>query len=249
MHTAATPTTAGPPAAAPAPSAGTVTRAAADPTRRPGWQLRSQHQLLMDQIDALDAWRRTRDPQARPAVGTAGLSREQHLDAERRTAALQRERSAVLAALDRQLLGTGRLTAPSAARVLVAHRGAWFRDRLTTSLAEHGVLAAASLEDGADAIGAAVVEQPDVLLVEDRLPSVTGLDVVAAVHQLAPRALLAVQVLSTGEGQRFLDAGAHAVFSRSVSPAQVGLALARRLFEPGRADGEPRTPAQRTPGR
>lgn len=204
----------------------------------------------MDQIDALDAWRRTRDPQsAGPAAPPSGpLSREQHLDAERRAAALLRERTAVLAALDRQLSGTGLPAAPRTARVVVAHRGAWFRDRLTSCLAEHGVLAAASVEDGADAVGAAVVEQPDVLLLEDRLPSVTGLDVVAAVRQLAPRAVVAVQVLSAGDGQRYLDAGAHAVFPRSVNPAQVGLALAQRLFETA-ADEQPRTPAQRAPGR
>ena len=56
------------------------------------------------------------------------------------------------------------------------HRQAWFRGKVASGLQAGGVAVEADLENGADALGAVVAEQPDFLLVEDKLPMVSGLD-------------------------------------------------------------------------
>ena len=83
--------------------------------------------------------------------------------------------------------------------------------------------------DGADGLAAVVLEQPDVLVLEARLPSLPGIDVVRTVHELAPRTLVAVQAESSAEVERLLDAGAAAVFSPTVPPAAVCQDVAERF--------------------
>jgi DNA-binding NarL/FixJ family response regulator len=94
-------------------------------------------------------------------------------------------------------------------------------------LAELGIKVVAQLDNGADGVGALVAEQPDLLLVEDALPQVTGMQMLAATRRYAPHTRTAMQVPYDDGLAPALDAGAAAVFTRRTPPADIALQLAR----------------------
>lgn len=188
---------------------------------------RSDVQLVLEQLGAIEAWTRAH---AAAAHVPAGLSREDRLDLARRGDAVARQRQAMLDRTAAQLRDSGDLLRPAATtRAVLAHRNAWFRTAVATGLRDAGVDVVADLVNGADAVGVVVAEQPDVLLVEDRLPMVCGLELCRAVATWAPRTLLAVQVADEWQIGPLLDAGATTVFTRRTPPADVAGALATAL--------------------
>lgn len=198
-----------------------------------GWRARTELQLVLDQLQALERWSRTRDPAAPGAAATvqpSAVSREQRLDHDRRRQARWRERSALLATLDRQLSGRCPIgPAVPLVRAVVAHRAPWFQDRLAACLQSQGVRVLAVLDDGADALGVTVVEQPDLLLVQEQMPHLSGLEILAASTVLAPRTLLAVQSAQPEHAAALEAAGAGLVVAATVRPADVALRLLARL--------------------
>lgn len=181
-----------------------------DRRRAPGTR-RTSLELLRDQLSGIDSWAR----QDRLQQSPAGLP----ADVERRTRARQRERTAVLARAARQLEGSVELLGQGCrASALLVHRDPWLRGRLAEHLEAQGVAVLAQLDDGADAVGVLVVEQPDLLLVEPLLPHLSGLEVLRRAQQHAPGTLTTAQVTDAGEGDRYLSAGAGAVCLREVGP-------------------------------
>jgi hypothetical protein len=179
---------------------------------------RDPQQLGRDQQEGLAAWRRdiarrlVRDPETEP-------DREAQMDARRKIAGLRRTRSAVLACQARHARGL----APSCEgpRAVVVHRNGWLRARLRQEFEQLGVSVIGEGEDGAVAVALAVVEQPELLLMEDRLPWVTPVEVVEEVHRFAPHTTVAVQMEDSAEAADLLAAGATAVFSRGVAPGEL----------------------------
>lgn len=202
------------------------------PTSSAGWQPPTELELLLEQIDALDGWRRTRDPVPGPGPGGPGgaLTREQRLDRDRDRQARLRERDALLSCLDRQLAGTR--TAPTRPRAVLAHRNAWFRGRLAAALHACRIDVVVAVEDGAEALGSAVAEQPEVVLVQERLPSLSGLQVLSAAAAHARRAVLAVQVAHPEHAAAHLAAGAHVVVGPSLPADEVAQRLLAELRRP-----------------
>jgi DNA-binding NarL/FixJ family response regulator len=94
------------------------------------------------------------------------------------------------------------------------------RNRIQKELGELGIQVVGEAEDGALAVALAVLEQPELLVIEDRLPWVTPLEVVSEVHRFAPRTVVAVQLDDTSEAASLLDAGAAAVVGRSTRPGE-----------------------------
>ena len=174
--------------------------------------------LAQDQEQGLAAWRRdiarrlARDPEAEP-------DREAQMDARRRLAGLHRTRSAVLACQARR--DRGLTPVGDSPRAVVVHRSGWLRGRLAQELGEKGVTVVGEGEDGAVAVAMALVEQPDLLLLEDRLPWVTPIEVVDEVHRYAPHTVVAVQLEDGAEAAEMLAAGATAVFGRGVRPSEL----------------------------
>ncbi len=105
--------------------------------------------------------------------------------------------------------------------MVVAHRNAWFTGRLADALIGAGLEVVARLDNGAHAVGVAVAEPPDLLLVEDALPMLTGAAVVREVTACAPSVLIAAQVAHEDGIAAMLDAGAAAVWSRRVPPVDL----------------------------
>ena len=190
------------------------------------WTARSDLELLEDQLNGLAAWHEfVRGRASQPEEGR--VTREMRLDAQRRQQALRRANEALLTRTE----GGGRETRPvlgdPAPRAVVVHRQDWVRGRVSAELQACGVEVVAQLEDGADALGFVVADQPDLALVEDALPSIPGLEVVRQAGRLAPHTLMAAQVGYDGDIAVMLQAGACAAFTRRVPPGEVAAGCAR----------------------
>lgn len=189
------------------------------------WEARSDLQLLSDQLHAIEAWH-TAQRQQQQAQQARGLSREMRLDLARRLDARKRAQSALLERARTQLAESSRVLAASRPRAVLVHRREWLRRKVEDELLQHGIDVVAHLDNGADGIGVMVVEQPDLLFVEDALPMARGEAVIRAARQFASRTLIAAQVDSEGSLPAVREAGAHAVFTRSHSPADMGRSIA-----------------------
>lgn len=182
---------------------------------------RSELDLTRARLHAIDAWHRARR-RSEAAAESAELTREMRLDLNRRMQARRREQAAIVARADEQLRCSGDvLRAETEVRVVLAHRNAWLRDKIASRMAEQGLRIVGVFDDGADAAGTIVVEQPDLVLVEDRLPTLPGLDLVRRVRAYSSNTVIGVQVLDSTGISPFVDAGAQAVFTRRIPPADI----------------------------
>jgi hypothetical protein len=202
-------------------TAGPNTRPATRPT---------ELELAMQQLAAIQLFSSQRA--AALAVEAAAHTREMRLDAARRLDVLRRKQEALVARAHEQLARPGPgLFDEAPVRAVVAHRSEWFVDKLTAALTQGHVEVVARTANGAEAVGVCVAEQPDLLLVEESLEMLPGLEVVWEVQRFSPYTTTAVQV---GYGDRvgeMLEAGAVTVFTRQVPPADVAeqlLALVSR---------------------
>jgi CheY-like chemotaxis protein len=180
--------------------------------------------LIGAQLRGIGAWL-DEAPSAHPR-----LSREARLDQDRALQARDRERAALLAHLDRQELAllTGQ-PLPRRPMIVVAHRQPWWRDKVRDALDSAGLCVDFVLEDGADVVAVLVTEQPEVVLAEDRLPTVTGIDLIRRARVLSPGSFVALQVADEHALQEALDAGARAAYTRQVPPADIAGHIQVRL--------------------
>ncbi len=193
--------------------------------RPPSWTPRSACGLRQDQLAGLSAWREFLH---RQLGQLEGAYREEQLDARRRRQALLRADTAVLSrAQDHRQLQRADADVP---RAVLVHRHPWLRDKLTRALQELGVLVIAELDDGADGLGLVVAEQPDLVLVEDLLPSVPGTELVRIARPMTTRTIFTAQVAYADDITGMLEAGATAAFARQVPPAHLAEELAALLL-------------------
>jgi CheY-like chemotaxis protein len=180
--------------------------------------------LVVAQLRGITAWL-DEAPSAQPR-----LSREARLDQDRALQARDRERAALLTHLDRQELAlvTGQ-PLPRRPMIVVAHRQRWWRDKARDALDSAGLCVDFVLQDGADVVAVLVAEQPEVVLAEDRLPTVTGSDLVRRARVLSPDSFIALQVADELALQQALDAGARAAYTRRVPPADIAHDIQLRL--------------------
>lgn len=181
--------------------------------------------LLRAQLRGLDAWHAARATAER-ARTVASASRETRMDLARRMEVLRAQHRAIVERTEVQLRDSllvvrGR----TCLRAVIAHRSSWFGDKLTAALLEHRVTVVARVDNGAEAVGCVVAEQPDLLVVEDALPMLSGIAVVREVREYAPGTLVGALGGSPSAVSDLRAAGAHAAWSRQVSPADVGQGL------------------------
>ncbi|MBW8801467.1 MAG: hypothetical protein JF597_50390 [Streptomyces sp.] len=172
------------------------------------------------------AFRRHLEQDQRTAVEA---TREMRLDARRRVEALQRTQRALQDRADRSVQESHAILHARPARAMLVHRNEWLRTKLSVGLQIEGLEVLGEFADGADGLGSAIAEQPDLLVVEDRLPSVSGLELVRQAQHYLPRALVAAQVEDERGIAPMLEAGARAVFSRRVPPALLAQQIAGHL--------------------
>lgn len=195
---------------------------------------RARLDVIQAQLAAIESWheaRRMREAAAESAAST----REARMDLSRRMEARRREQAALIARADAHLRESCEvLGARDGVRAVIAHRNPWLRDKVGARLTERGVIVVGTFEDGADAAGAMVVEQAELLLVEDRLPTLLGEEVVRRVRSFSPATVVGAQVLDSGGVPALADAGAHAVFTRRIPPADIADQLLGCLAGDGR---------------
>ena len=180
------------------------------------------------------------------AAETIAMKRETQLDLIRRAEARRREHGAAAAATDAHLpQAGGQLGHRPPVRAVIGHRNAWLRDKLATRLVAHRVSVLAAFEDGADVARRVAVEQPELVFVEDLLPTLSGLDVLRTARACSPLTLVGVQVLDGSGVPPFIAAGAKAVFTRQIPPADIADELVRCLH----ADGDVRRVGRRAASR
>lgn len=180
----------------------------------------TQAELTELQLRALDSWNKARRT-AESAAESAALTREMRLDLSRRMEARRREHQAVLARAAEQLRCSGSLLGSVQSRAVLAHRNPWLRQKVAARLTAAGLVVVGIFEDGADAVGTVVVEQPELVFVEDRLPTLSGMEVIRRVRSFSPRTVIGAQVLDGDSVQVLVDAGAQAVFTRRVPPDDI----------------------------
>lgn len=187
--------------------------------------------LLGRQLAALDAWNDARRLHEGAAV-VETMSREDRLAADRRSAVLERAHSAVLAradaALDRDpapMLSHGRL------RAVIAHRHPWIADELRTALVSKGVLVLATSDNGAEALGSVVAEQPDLLVAGDVLAMMSFAELLAETARVAPHTARAAHVDDGAGVGVALEAGAQSVFVRQLPADDIADGLVLLLGE------------------
>jgi CheY-like chemotaxis protein len=201
----------------------------AAPQLTPSPTPRSDLDLARQQLAAIDHWHAVRRT-ARAAAEDGATSREARMDLARRLAVVRAEHSAIVERTDVQLRASVELLQRAAPRrAIVVHRNAWFADKLANDLALRSISVVATLSNGAQAVGAVVAEQPDLLLVEDSLPMLSGEDVVREARAFAPLTRIGAQVAYDDRIGAMLEAGAHSAYTRRVPPADVAAALADLL--------------------
>jgi CheY-like chemotaxis protein len=181
------------------------------------------------QVQAIDAWVRRRG--GMQACGTAdgagGMTAA--ADLRREVAKRLRERDALLARVDDHLRLSGAPLAKSApVRAIVAHDNMMTRTAFASGLTVRGISVVGLFADGAQALGTAVAEQPDLVLVEDRPPTLPALEVVRLLREFAPSTVVAAVALQPSQLGDLLEAGARCVFTR-VPPDEVVAQLVTAL--------------------
>lgn len=178
---------------------------------------------IIRQIEAVDAWIAARRERER-ALQAPGLTRDERMDVAREVEALRRTHDAIKGCCARGLdAQVGPLCCPAPTAVL-AHRHAWFVGKLAGLLADRGVTVLACTDNGAEALGVVVAEQPDLVLAGDRLAMVSGRALLAGARRYARGALLAVQLSDPREADA-LGTDADGVFLRHHPPVVVADAL------------------------
>lgn len=98
---------------------------------------------------------------------------------------------------------------------------AWMRTALRGSLERAGYGPVEVVEDGATALGAVVAQQPDVVLVQQQLPWLDGLEVARQLKLYAPDTLVVVQLDQQHAEKEARSAGAVLVLTRTERPQDV----------------------------
>ncbi|HUR13310.1 MAG TPA: hypothetical protein VM097_02325 [Mycobacteriales bacterium] len=181
---------------------------------------RSETDVLLDQLHGIASWMAEHPVTA--LLVDAAVTREARLDLVRHRDVVERQRQALRARTARQLQDSDRVLRLTAVRrVVIAHRNEWFRGKVAAGLQAVGVDVVADVDNGADAVGLVIAEQPDLLLVEDKLLMLNGLDVTRAARRYAARTVVVAQVVDDAEIGSFLEAGATTAYPRRTPPADV----------------------------
>ena len=193
----------------------------------PEWHPRSDLDLAAQQLQAVDRFNRARHMREE-AAAAAARSRELRMDAARSIEVLRRQHDAVVSRAHEQLRTSGQLLRSTAERrVVLASRSDWLVGKLQRALQDRGVQVVARTDNGAEAVGIVVAEQPDLVLVEDTLAMVAGLEVIREIRQFSPDTVVAAHATSGDRVGQLMDAGASAVFTRQVPPHEVAQSLLR----------------------
>ena len=177
---------------------------------------------IVRQLEAIDAWNAASRVRESGLVGT-GRTRAAREDATRQIDAMRRTHQTITARAAAELArDPGPLLLPAATAV-IAHRHAWFAERLAALVEARGVTVLECTDNGPDALGVVIAEQPNVVLIGDCLAMMTCDNLVTEIRRFAPVTVLAVQTNDVRQARTWLTR-ADAVF-RHHAPGAVADAL------------------------
>lgn len=194
---------------------------------------RAYADLLVRQVQGIDAWSRHRRDRQQ-ALAVSGPFGEDRLDGARAREALDRTHASLVAHLDHVLAAEADAPMPSHCRdrAVLVHRHEWFVEKMTEALSRLGIVVVAGCDNGADAIGILIAEQPELALVQESLPMVSGEGVLRQVKQFCPSTAVAAQVASGARIGAFLDVGARIAVTRQVPPVALAAQMSDLLRHP-----------------
>ena len=200
------------------------------PDERLDLSARSDLELAHQQLDAIERWHLARRA-SQDAAERGAASREARMDLARRMDVIRAEHRASVERTDAHLRVSAELLRGRAPRrAIVVHRNTWFTDKVCADLVARDIVVVSRLTNGAEAVGAVVAEQPDLLLVEDSLPMMSGEDVVREVRTFAPLTRIGAQVAYDDRIAPMLQAGADSAYTRRVPPTEVAEGLVDLLL-------------------
>ncbi|MEO8463330.1 MAG: response regulator transcription factor [Chloroflexota bacterium] len=108
-------------------------------------------------------------------------------------------------------------------RILLADDHALFRDGLASLLGAWGHEVVGLVSDGSEAIEAAIRLQPDLILMDVRMPVVSGLDATRVIGERLPAVAIVMLTVSEDEGDLFdaIKAGARGYLFKSLEAVQL----------------------------
>lgn len=124
--------------------------------------------LLVRQVQAVDAWNLARH-EREAALALLSTSRSDREAAKRSADVLQRTHEAIADRAARDLAHSGGPWVGRGVTAVVAHRHAWFLDQLGSQLWARGITVLHTTDNAADLLGTVVAEQPDLVVLGDRL--------------------------------------------------------------------------------
>lgn len=186
---------------------------------------------VIRQVRAIESFTAARRDRER-ALLTGPLTRDQRMDVDRELDALRRTHDTIRGRCAAGL-ADGLDPFRSGTTAVIAHRHAWFSEKVAASLVGCGVTVLLCTDNGAEAIGAVVADQPDLLLVGERLAMRSGPAVLAEAVACAPATLRGLHV--GGQERPDLARGADAVFPRHYPPGVVADALLALHLTPQQA--------------
>lgn len=205
-------------------------RPLASEAQRPAAVRHAYGDLLLRQLQGIEAWNRYRRDRQQVLFAPA-RSREQQRDAGRELEVLDRAHAALVGYLDTALATEFESPLPleSCPRAVLVHRQEWFVRSMTAALSQLGVLVVSVCDNGAEAVGVVIAEQPDLVLVEDLLPMVTGLGVLEQTKHFCPDTTVVAQVQTGNLVGDYLDAGARAAVTRQVAAHDLAAQMSELL--------------------
>ena len=121
-------------------------------------------------------------------------------------------------------------------RVLIADDHPLFRIGLSYALAAQGFEVVGQAEDGVQAVEQSERYQPDIVLLDVKMPRCNGIDACRAIRERVPKVFVAL--LTTFEEEAVIqaarEAGAQGFFSKETDPAELTKRLVKMMAEPGR---------------
>jgi hypothetical protein len=167
---------------------------------------------LVRQLHALDAWNAFRQQRERQLTA-AELSRDERMFARFEIESMLRTHAAVLHRVTLALASAGDAATSPSPTAVIAHRSQWFGDRVRRAVEASGTRVLECTDNGAEALGVVIAEQPDCVFASDRLAMVSGEQLVAQTTCYSPLTQLFVHAEQDPEAP-FQRAGCVVLTSR-----------------------------------
>jgi DNA-binding NarL/FixJ family response regulator len=118
-------------------------------------------------------------------------------------------------------------------RVVLVEDNEVFREALETLLALHEIEIVASLADGSEVVGVCAVLEPDVVVLDYRLPGLDGVEVASAVRHACPGVAIVCLTaeVTPREEEALLAAGATECVLKDASLDEIVSVILRALDE------------------